>query len=249
MTATETKKGVKTPKDKNWKKLGLRVMGGREKEIINRKTEGLPVVNIAICMNTDGYCMAETAKSLLVNIINFIATRQEKCMVNYLFVEARGGNPARIANLLCNQLTKLNYDFAWMFDLDMKMPPNALNTLYTLAVEKKLDVVAGWANQKTTPPITNLLIKQKDEKYALVTEVGLKEPFKVSATGKSCMLLRKGVVESMEPPWFQDNQGESIPGKGFVGPDIYFCEKLIEKGYEIWIHPALRCLHIGFWEY
>ena len=209
----------------------------------------IPVLNMALCLNTSGFCAAETMKTLLINVINFLAHKQEKTLVNYFFVESKSSNPSRAANMLCKRLTEIPYDYAFMFDLDMVFPPNLLSTLVLDAEEKKLDIVCGWAFQKHFPPVTNLLIKQPDGKYATVTEVGVTDLFEVDATGKSCMLLRKGVIESIDPPWFQDTQADYSDGENFTGPDIYFCEKIKSKGYKIWVDPNMRCGHVGEYVY
>lgn len=210
-----------------------------------RKTEdGMPALNIALALNTGGTCATKTLETFLINIIRFLSSRQDKCLVNYIFVEAESSNPSRASNMLCKQLIELDYDYVFFFDLDIVMPPNLLTDLIENAEKKNLDIVCGWAYQKDFPPKTNLLLREEGG-YAVITEIGTKELFEVDATGPACMLLRKGVIESIEPPWFQDSQGNFKEGDTFVGPDIRLCEKFKKAGYKIWIDPNLRCGHIG----
>lgn len=67
-------------------------------------------------------------------------------------------------------------------------------------------------------------------------------PHKLLACGFGCVLMRRDVLERMERPWFQENYGD-FRGKGNVTEDIWFCERLLAMGEELWACPSAICGH------
>jgi hypothetical protein len=71
--------------------------------------------------------------------------------------------------------------------------------------------------------------------------------FSVAYTGFGWMLIKKGVFESFEYPWFRpvwkefNKNGTVI--KEFTMEDVAFCQMAKEKGYDIWIDPDVVVGH------
>lgn len=75
-------------------------------------------------------------------------------------------------------------------------------------------------------------------------------PQKIEACGMAFLVMKKGVLENTERPWFGDIQ---IP---LIGPDgneinwtcgsedIAFCERARRAGFEIWLDPTVRVGHV-----
>jgi hypothetical protein len=61
------------------------------------------------------------------------------------------------------------------------------------------------------------------------------------------MLMKNGVFESLEYPWFQPIWKEyEINGKqirDFTMEDVAFCHMIKEKGYDVYIEPTVRVGH------
>jgi hypothetical protein len=66
--------------------------------------------------------------------------------------------------------------------------------------------------------------------------------FKSEFVGGSCLLVRRDVLERLEKPYmkaeYDHDQIEFIKGE-----DYYFCEKIRELVYKIWIDPHVQCHH------
>lgn len=83
--------------------------------------------------------------------------------------------------------------------------------------------------------ITREILKQK------------KTVFTVDYTGFGFILIKKGVFESLQYPWFQpmwteyELDGKTI--KDFSMEDAAFCSIIKEKGYNIWIDPEVIVDH------
>jgi len=75
--------------------------------------------------------------------------------------------------------------------------------------------------------------------------------YNVDAVGLGCLLVAAPVFEDIEQPWFRwtrgyddhpwdlSHEGEK-PG---VSEDFYFCHKLDEAGYDIYLDTTVQCLH------
>jgi hypothetical protein len=72
-----------------------------------------------------------------------------------------------------------------------------------------------------------------------------KKLFTVDYTGFGWVLIKKGVFENLEYPWFAPkmqvfNSGEV---QDMCGEDVSFCLDAKAKGYEIWCDPVIRVGH------
>lgn len=68
-------------------------------------------------------------------------------------------------------------------------------------------------------------------------------PFKASYVGFGFTLVARGVFESMEYPWFQPRWVNHGNFHDFTAEDVGFCWTAQEKGYDIWVNPAVRVGH------
>jgi hypothetical protein len=64
------------------------------------------------------------------------------------------------------------------------------------------------------------------------------KPFKVVAAGSAGMLVRRNVIEAMEPPYFESTDGAA------TNEDLGFCMKVREAGFDIWCNPRVQLGHI-----
>jgi len=66
-------------------------------------------------------------------------------------------------------------------------------------------------------------------------------PFKVKSCGFGIVLVKTGVFDKLEWPYWKD---ELAPGVIVISEDIYFCKKAQAAGYDIWCDPKVKCNHI-----
>jgi hypothetical protein len=71
--------------------------------------------------------------------------------------------------------------------------------------------------------------------------------FKVAYSGLGWMLVKKGVFESLEYPWFRPMWTEITDGdkiiKDFASEDATFCKMVSEKGFDVWVDPKVVVGH------
>lgn len=73
------------------------------------------------------------------------------------------------------------------------------------------------------------------------------QPFEVDYTGFGWMLIKYGVFEQLEYPWFRplwtDFSTETKKIEEFCMEDVAFCKLAKEKGYPVWIAPNVVVGH------
>lgn len=57
------------------------------------------------------------------------------------------------------------------------------------------------------------------------------------------MLIKKGVFESMDYPWFRPINQKIGKCVDFCMEDVAFCLRAKEKGFKVYIDPTIRVLH------
>ena len=72
-----------------------------------------------------------------------------------------------------------------------------------------------------------------------------KKPFTVDYTGFGWVLIKKGVFENLEYPWFAPKMQvfESGNVQDMCGEDVSFCLDAKEEGFDIWCDPRIRVGH------
>lgn len=63
---------------------------------------------------------------------------------------------------------------------------------------------------------------------------------KVDAIGSGCMIVRRDVLVDMKKPFERSTHEDGTVHKGV---DIYFCEKIKRRGFDIYMHYDYPCSH------
>lgn len=123
-------------------------------------------------------------------------------------------------------------------DSDMLFPPTALKTL----LSRDKDIIGVEYNKRIFPLQTVTAYDPKVEKSKT-------EPFKVGIAGTGLMLIKIGVFKNskMNKNWF--SFGRNAEGKNVIGEDGWFCNTAREAGYDIWVDPTVKVLHLGEYGY
>ncbi len=67
------------------------------------------------------------------------------------------------------------------------------------------------------------------------------QPFECDASGMSCCLIERRVLEAIDAPWFRFVGDE--PGAR-LGEDVYFFRKARRHGFRLTAHPGVMCDHL-----
>jgi hypothetical protein len=140
---------------------------------------------------------------------------------------------------------KVNYTHLMWIDSDMVFKPEDLDKL--LAHDK--DIVSGVYLMEGGSSYAT--VKEWDEEFFqkngsfqfLTPEVAGTELMEVAYSGFGFMLIKHGVFEALEYPWFRPifyNIGDCMD---FCAEDVGFCRTATEKGFKIWVDPSVKVGH------
>jgi len=141
-----------------------------------------------------------------------------------------GGDWCEARNSLCRLvLDSEDAEYLWFMDDDHAFPPSMLKKL--LAHDEAIVTPICLTR---THPFTPVQFIKKGEmmKLSEMDHDGLVE---IEAGGCAGMLIRRDVIEAIEPPWFEYAD---------TSEDILFCEKAKEKGFKLYADLGCRLGHI-----
>ena len=193
---------------------------------------------------------------LVQNGMSIQISQDYSSMVNFARCKVLGANVLRGPNQKPWD-GKLEYDYQLWIDSDIVFNTEKFwqlcdNALAADGSEK--EIVAGWylTEDAKTSSVAHWL--EEDDfrsnggvmnHETIETLPNRKKPFTVDYTGFGWVLIKHGVFESLEYPWFAPKMQvfESGAVQDMCGEDVSFCLDAKEKGYEIWCDPRIRVGH------
>lgn len=164
---------------------------------------------------------------------------------NITWTWAQTPSPATGRNALIEcQLHDPEVTHLFFLDSDTVPPPDCIPRL--LALDK--DVAAGM-----TPIIAggsrhawNVAIE--GEQWLGRQDPLPEGPFPVAHMGGTTLLIRRAVLEAVGYPWFKFDYQPMGSGVELIsrGEDVFFCDRVHECGFEIWVDPTIQCDHFKY---
>lgn len=142
----------------------------------------------------------------------------------------------------------IDYDYIMWIDSDVIYEPIDFKKL----LDRELDIIGGiYLMENGTEYAVvkdwdlNYFQKHGTFKFLRKEDILLQQdPIEVSYTGFGFLLMKKGVFEKIEYPWFEPHITDL--GKGiidFASEDVSFCLKARSTGFKIHIDPTVRVGH------
>jgi hypothetical protein len=134
---------------------------------------------------------------------------------------------------------KITYDKLLWIDSDITFTAEDAIKL----IDSDKDIISGayllGSGEVTAYP------KMLGQGYSYEQVLQMEEPVKIAACGFGFLAVKQGVFESLSRPWFQSASITTDDGHTFalMGEDISWCQRVTEKGYEIWFEPTVRLIH------
>ena len=194
----------------------------------------------------------------LIELLSFISSeggtfkisQQYSSMVNFARCKCAGADVSNGKNQL--PFNGLHYDYMMWIDSDI-----AFNVeMFKKLIEVDKDIASGWYAQPGdsgtgfyTPVVEEMDNEYFEENgsYKFLTTKDLLEReqiFKVDYTGFGWILIKQGVFESIEYPWFAPkiiNIGDEL--QDVCSEDVSFCKDVKDAGFDIWLDPTCRVGH------
>jgi len=133
-----------------------------------------------------------------------------------------------------------HYDFMMWIDSDSVYTPEDFFRL----LDADKDIVSGMVPINPEGVGAVGLLEGEITKLVNLHAVRRDEPMREwDFCGLAFMLVRQGVFEALDYPWFQEVPYEVGEHVILPGEDIDWCRRIRAKGFKIWAHPAVRIGH------
>ena len=176
---------------------------------------------------------------------NFKISQQYSSMVNYARCKCAGADVSRGKNQ--KPFDGLEYDYMMWIDSDIRFN----NEMFMKLVEIDKDIASGWYSQPggTSPVVEkmddNYFIQNGSYQFLTADELSERSDIcKVDYIGFGWVLIKQGVFESIEYPWFAPkiiNIGGDL--QDVCSEDVAFCHDVKKVGIDIWLDPSCRVGH------
>jgi hypothetical protein len=148
---------------------------------------------------------------------------------------------------------KITYDYMMWIDSDIAF--NVESFFKLLEMDK--DIASGWYAQPSsassggfyTPVVEkmddNFFKKHGSYQFLTIEDIAKKKDIiKVDYIGLGWVLIKKGVFEKLEYPWFAPRVHQFGNGmEEMCSEDVAFCHDVKAAGFDIWLDPTCRVGH------
>lgn len=165
------------------------------------------------------------------------------CTVGRIKVVGKPVDEAR--NELVDIAINSGAKYLMFIDDDTLVPHDALLRLFYQLDGHDEMIASGVYYTKTQPSVPIILDKNKP---AGVTDWRHGEIIHVDYAGCGCMLIDMEVFNKIDKPYFKFNRGrmDVDTSRGAIGEDIWFCDKVAEKGWRVVVDTNVQCGHEDF---
>ncbi len=145
----------------------------------------------------------------------------------------------------CNYLAgNFEGEWLWIMGDDHQFPADALMRL----LDHDVEVVVPLCLEKKAPfhPVVYKRFDEESERwfgYGLPELAGRSGLIEVEAAGSAGMLIRRSVIERLDPPYFAFQPSKNSPS-GHLGEDLWFCKRVRDLGIPIHCDLDLPIGHI-----
>jgi len=161
--------------------------------------------------------------------------------IEHIFFHAGGYQGlAHIRNQLVEGAKKYKCSHILFLDVDHRHHPDTITKL----LSHNSPIVSGLSYMRQEP-FEPCLFRGIINKYDTVTKWVDGELIEVDSVGAACLLINMGVFENIEAPYFNFMPNPVPEIKYSIGEDVYFCNKLKQAGYKIYVDTSCTNKHIG----
>jgi hypothetical protein len=197
---------------------------------------------------------------MVQNQMSIQISQDYSSMVNFARCKCLGANVLRGPKQIPWD-GKLQYDYQLWIDNDIVFNTEKFWQLCDLALSEDeegnvvdKEITAGWycTEDGHTTSVAHWLEEDDFRKNGgvmnhetLTTMEKRRKPFTVDYTGFGWVMIKNGVFENLEYPWFAPKMQvfESGNVQDMCGEDVSFCLDAKEKDFEIWCDPRIRVGH------
>jgi hypothetical protein len=165
---------------------------------------------------------------------------------------------SRARNLLVNDFLESDCDTLLFIDSDINFEADDVFRLMAWTAESGRDIVAGVPRTRSADKV---YIADLDEDAGSLT-MDARGLVKAQRVATAFMMIRREVITSyveQNPArqYFDGRLKKTVPcifdflltEEGYIGEDYLFCDQAQDRGFYIWVDPAIKLGHMGVQEY
>lgn len=203
---------------------------------------------LAICIPSTGTWAADFGYSLAQLCVHCMAELFEPGQTReVVFIDKRTSNLPRSRQECLEDALLQECTHALFIDTDQSFPPDTAHRL----IRHRKPVVAASIPLKTIPSYPTARARSEGPfGYPIFSNrpdaLGLEKVWRV---GAGVMMIDLAILQKIEKPWFEIRYSDKYAQ--FVGEDWYFCKKVEDAGFDIFIDHDLsrQVAHIGQFQY
>lgn len=179
-----------------------------------------------------GLPATEMMKAKTAHALGAMILHSAPKIIDFLLIQSCDISSSR--TWLAKQAVEKGATHLLFIDSDMLFPSDVLDQL--LARDK--DII-GVEYNKRKFPLETVTAYMPDEKKSET------EPFKVGIAGTGIMLIKTDVFKNpnIDPNWF--SFGRNAKGENVIGEDGWFCNTARDVGYDVYVDPFIKVVHLG----
>lgn len=168
-----------------------------------------------------------------------LAFRNLQINLPSVFTTSRGTPIDMARNEIVRSAQEHEVEWLFFLDTDVICPPDTIQRL----MAHNLPIVSGLYYTRA-PPIEPAVWKEVDGgKQAIPFTPG--QMVEADFIGAGCLLIHMSVFDHIDKPYFEWTLSFEDPndhGKG-KSEDFYWCKKVRERGYKIYVDTSVQCRH------
>lgn len=142
-------------------------------------------------------------------------------------------------NLLRKETLDNEYDYLFMLDADVIVPPNSLETLLSHNKQVITGVFYSFYNIEGKPRMMPVLWKAENEekqtmRFFMPEELETPRLIEARACGTGCLLISRNVLEQVEFRYKEEVKSCD---------DVWFCHDIKQRGIQLYADTAVKCQH------
>jgi hypothetical protein len=158
----------------------------------------------------------------------------------FIFLRSANGPLDSLRNSIVEGAIEAGCSHLIMMDTDMTYPIDVITKL----LSHKLPVVGALCYRRY-PPFDPLMYRGEINNFFTIEDWVNGDLVEVDATGTGCLLCDMEVYYKIKPPWFEFPNNPDPNISGVVGEDIWFCKKLKDAGYKIFVDTEVSAGHLS----
>jgi GT2 family glycosyltransferase len=148
-------------------------------------------------------------------------------------------------SLACQRMLETGYEYLFFLDDDVIPPPDAITRL----LSRNKDIISGLYYRRQNP-IYPVMMREVDGTGATwITDAKMGEMIEADLVGAGCLLIKRKVLEIMNPPWFiwkcDPFRFPDLQQFERCSEDYHFCRQARSLGFKIFVDTSVQCTHAG----